>query len=129
MKIQITKEAKQWLTVAEMPEVRRIITYLKDDDVKDYARMAVRLLTGNNCSNVKIFEVSAKIAGNNRVEDYYTNNSGDLDVWISFIAYSENSDCFIKGGAYLSDIWSITGTESDNKLKSEMYVERYNHAE
>lgn len=129
MKIQITKEAKKWLTVAEMPEVRKMIDDLKDDDIRGYVRTTMNFLKENNSSAVKVFEATAEIKKNIRVMDRYTDNSGNLDVWIDFIAYSSDSDSFIRGGAYLSDIWSITGTEEDNKLKLEMYVERYNHAE
>lgn len=125
MKVQITKEAKQWLTVAQMPEVRKMIADLKDDDIKSYVITMMNFLEGNNFFNVKVFEATAEISRNIRVKDRYTDNSGDLDVWINFIAYGSGSDSFIRGGAYLSDIWSITGTEEDNKLKSRMYVARY----
>lgn len=125
MKVQITKEAKQWLTVAQMPEVRKMIADLKDDDIKSYVRTMMHFLEGNNFFSVKVFEATAEISRNIRVKDRYTDSSGDLDVWINFIAYGSGSDSFIRGGVYLSDIWSITGTEEDNKLKSRMYVARY----
>lgn len=125
MKVQITKEAKQWLTVAQMPEVRKMIAALKEDTgIKDYAEMAVVLLLGYDCGNAKILEASAEIARNSRIKDYYTDNSGNLDVWINFTAFN-GYNCFIRGGAYLSDIWQLGDPDRNSELKSRMYVERY----
>ena len=51
MKIKFTADAKKYITVAEMPHVRRIIDEMREDDsLKDYAEMAARVASGNNDS-------------------------------------------------------------------------------
>lgn len=125
MKIVISKESKKWLTVAEMAEVKKMIDGLKEDDIKEYAKMAANLLSGGKGTKIFLYEASAEIMRNRRVKDYFTDNSGDLDVWINFSALDDHN-CFIKGGAYLSDIWQIGDVDKSSELKSRMYAEYYN---
>lgn len=122
MKIKITKEAKQWLTVAEMPEVRKMISDLKDEDIMEDVKMAVRLLT--EYSGIKIFEPSAEIAWNDSINDYYTDHSGHLDVWITF-SVLDKFNWFVEGGLYLSDIWQIGDLEVNEALRKKMYCNTY----
>lgn len=118
MKIAITKEMKRVLTVAEMPEVRRVIEGMKEDTgIKDYAEMAARVASGSRVKSV--MEASAGIAKNCRVRDAYHPGSGDLDVWLEVIAYTE--DGFVMVGAYLTDIWQITGDNNDS-IKRHMFI-------
>ena len=128
MKVKITKEAKQWLTLAEAPAAQSIIRDMKEDawGAKEYAVMAVNCIGNaigkhyNWCS--KVLEADAEIAGNRRIWNAYDENSGRLDVWVNFTA--RTTDGFIEGGAYLTDIWNITG-ENQPELAGHMYYRRY----
>lgn len=126
MKITITAEMKKILTVAEMPTVRQMIEQAKQDDdtAKEYAEMAARIASDGYV--IKVLECSAEIAKNCRVQDAYTADSGDLDVWVNFIAYTTKG--FVMGGAYLTDIWNITGGENDEEIKSYMYIRMFKEA-
>lgn len=114
MQVKITKKAKKWLTVAEMPIVRRIIADFKDNDestTAEYAKSAADAIMYANfkhctSSATKVFEATAQISKNQRLHNYYSDDSGDLDVWIDFVVFDEINGT-ISGGAYLSDIWSI----------------------
>ena len=131
MKVRITKEAKSWLTLAEAPAANAIIRSMKEDesDAKEYATMAVNCI-GSACGHTnwctRVLEADAEIDGNYRIWDAYSSEfgkeSGRLDVWISFTA--RTTEGYIEGGAYLTDIWNITGDNQD-ELASHMYYRRY----
>ncbi len=124
MNVKITKEAKQWLTVAQMPIIKQIIANLKEDEITatDAAKQAASIIFGYS-SGVKIFETSAEIANNRRVNNYYTDNSGELDVWIRFSIFDDYKG-FVIGGAYLSDIWQEGATDS-KILIGRMFLQIY----
>ncbi len=48
MNVKITKEAKKWLTVAQMPIVRQIIASLKEDETTaaEAAKQAASIIFG-----------------------------------------------------------------------------------
>ena len=122
MKVMLTAEAKKFITVSEMPIVRQMIEGLKEDEntAKEYAEMAARVAMGGYV--VKVFEASAEIAKNCRAWNNYTNNSGDLDVWVNFTALT--SEGFVMGGAYLTDIWNITG-DNNEELRGHMFLRKF----
>ena len=128
MKVRITKEAKQWLTLAEAPAANAIVRDMKEDEwsVAEYAKMAVNCIGNaigkeyNWCS--RVLESDAEISGNARIWNAYSEDSGRLDVWINFTA--RTYDGFIEGGAYLTDIWNIAG-DNQEELASHMYYRRY----
>lgn len=122
MKITVTADSKKCITVAEMPIVRQIIEELKqnDDTVKDYAEMAARIASGGYV--MKVFECSAEIAKNCRVWNAYNADSCDLDVWVDFTAYT--SEGFVIGGAYLTDLWSIDGDNTE-EIRSHMFIRKF----
>lgn len=122
MKVIMSNESKRIVTVSELPAAKKIIRDMKDDasTAADYAASAVRALCGY-CDEV--FRASAEIAKNGRVYDAYDTGSGNLDVWISFIARADNRE-IVEGGAYLTDIWDITGDEND-EIKEHAFLLRY----
>ena len=125
MKIAITAEAKKYITVSEMPAVRKVIEYLKDDEwtVKDYAERAARIASDNNI--VRVLECSAEIAGNCRVWDRFDNGSAQYDVWINFTAIINGGfGGIIMGGAYVSDIWDATG-KNNEEIRGHMFIRKF----
>lgn len=123
MKITLTADMKKVITVSEMPTVNILIKAMKEDetDVKEYAAMAARVAAGTN--RVTILEASAEVAKNERVWNGMFNDSEDFDVWVKFTAYA--GDCFVMGGAYLSDIWNITGWDWDKEIREHMYIRKF----
>lgn len=122
MKVTISNESKKIISLFEMPTVRQMIENLKEDEItaKEYAEMAARVAIGGY--TVKVFEASASIAKNCRAENNYTNDSGNLDVWIDFTALT--SEGFVIGGAYLTDIWNITGNNNE-EIRSHMFIRKF----
>ena len=128
MKVQITNEAKQYLTLAEMPNVREIIADCKNDEhsAKDWAVYAARLafedVGGSYCGNTKVLEVTAEIT---RHKDYeYSETNKGIDVWVRFTAYN-GLDYFVIGGIYLSDIWQIGDEEINEEIKQRMFIRHF----
>ena len=127
MKVSITKEMKKVITLADMPAVNEVIKTMQYDPTtaKEAAEMAARIAGDNN--DVKVLEASAEIAGNCRIWDYYNYDgcSAHYDVWINFTAIINNGlGGIIMGGAYLSDINSATGDNSE-EIRSHMYIRKF----
>lgn len=125
MKVTLLKEDKRLITMSDAPIVRQIIADMKEDTstAEEYAEMAIRAAYNGNAYNIKVLKASAKISTNCDVLNAYTENSGYLDVWIKATAYI-NTDEFIIIGAYLSDIWKITGS-TDQEVVSHMYIRKF----
>ena len=125
MKINVTKDAKKWLTVEEAEVIpKEVAPYFKEDEwtAKDYAEMAVRAIFGT-CG--KVFEAGAEIAGNARVNDALSEHSGRLDVWITYTAMV-NSRLMVEGGSYITDLWNISGEPDTQKIVEEnSYIRKY----
>lgn len=126
MKVKFTAEAKKIVTVAEVPEVKKIIAYMKENEtaesLKDYATMAARVASKNGCT-FEILKVDAEIAKNCRAFDNYHEGSGNLDIWLTVYAFSPLNG-FYNIGVYLSDIWQLSGDNTE-EIKSHMYIEEY----
>lgn len=122
MKVQFTSEMKKVVTVYEMPAVRKVIEYMKDDEstVKEYAKMASQIASG--CNIVKVLEASARIATNRRVWNAYAGGSAQFDVWIEFTAFTDNG--FVMGGAYITDLWEYTCDNREETLKH-MFIRKF----
>lgn len=129
MKVRITERAKKIITLDQMPAVRRIIKEFGKDEMKpaDYVESVARYISGTNC--VKILEASAEIGRNSRVWDELTDNSEDLDIWITFTAFCEPypGDMFIKCSVFITDIWKLTSDNADDMLKH-MYIRKFKEA-
>lgn len=123
MKVKITQDAKQYLTVAEMPKVREIIKDMKEDDgLNEYAQIAARIASGEN-ADFEILKAEAEIARNGRNWDNFSDGSGKLDIWIEVYAYN-NYYGFYNIGAYLTDIWNVTG-DNHEEIRQHMYIRKY----
>ena len=124
MKIQFTADMKRIVTVAEMPAVRKVIEYEKDDawTAKEWAKMAARIVFDANAAI--IIEAKARIAKNQRVWGAFDDETRDIDVWIEFTAFSEYRSSFIIAGVYLTDLWQLTADNAD-EIKSHMYIRQF----
>ena len=125
MKVKITKEAKSYIKLADMPGIHEIIDSVKELDTKEFAKMACRYITANNL--IDVLRADAEIAGNDRIYNYYSDNSGHFDVWINFAALVDDGfNGFIMGGCYLSDLFQLGADEATDKdLIGHMYVRRF----
>lgn len=124
MKVSIPFTMRGVLTVAEMPIAKDIIKNMREDNNFDqYALSAARVASGEN-DNFVILNQTAQIAKNDRVQDYYSDNSGNLDIWLEFLAFSYFSGCYLVG-VYLSTVYQITGQPSDRDLKQHMFIREY----
>jgi len=108
-----------------MTEASEIIADMKDDEytAKEYAEMAIAAVYDGNAWGIDIMRSMAKISKNRRAWNIYSGNSRDFDIWIEATA-SVGIDEFIIIGAYLSDIWQITGS-NDEELVSHMYIRKF----
>ena len=125
MKVNLTAEMKKFITVAEMPAVKKVMQYEKENDewiVQEWAKMAARLVFDDN--GAKVIEATARIAKNQRVWDAFDGETRDIDVWIEFTAFSEYRSSFIIAGVYLTDLWQLTKNNAD-EIKSHMYIRRF----
>ena len=125
MKVRLEKEDKRYITLEEAPIAREIIASMKEDEstVEEYAEMAIQAVYNGNAWGIETIKSSAKITKNCRAWNVYSNNSSDLDIWIKATAYV-NDDEFIMIGAYLSDIWQISG-DNKKEIASYMYIRRF----
>ena len=125
MKVNLTAEMKKFITVAEMPAVKKVMQYEKENDewtVQEWAKMAARLVFDDN--GAKVIEATARIAKNQRVWDAFDEETRDIDVWIEFTAFSEYRSSFIIAGVYLTDLWQLTKDNAD-EIKSHMYIRQF----
>ena len=128
MKITFGAEEKKYITVAELPAVRKLIEQMKEYDSKtfeEFADSALSYVTGGHSAD-KIFDVKAEICGNSRVWNYYTDDSEHLDIWveISALNWMDGGWCFVMLGFNLTDLWNVGNgdEESINELKAHSYV-------
>ena len=129
MKINITKESKEFLTVAEMPVVKKIVDDFKtsDETIEGSVIILSHIVTGYTNNSIEIFKASAEIAKNQRAWNYYGDTeteSRDIDIWINTTFFDKNDDNFYIVGAYLSDIWNASCDNLENS-KMNMYIRKF----
>lgn len=120
MKVKLEKDYRKYYTLEKLDMAKAVIAAEKEDEMspKDWAEYAVReALRNKNESLVEILKAEATTAMNRRAWNRY-GETEDMDVYIRFLA--ETTKGFIRGGAYLSDIWQTGATE----YKQHMYVRR-----
>lgn len=129
MKVSLTAEMKKFITVAEMPAVKKVMQYEKEEDsysAKVWAEITAKMLFGH--SGVTVLTASAEIAKNQRIWDVFGEGTGDIDVWITFTAFDGTDffagNEFVISGVYLSDLWNLTSDNAD-EIKKHMYIRRF----
>lgn len=131
MKVTLEKNYRKYYTLEDLDRAKQVIAAEKEDEstVKEWAEMAIREALKNDDGIyddyiVEIFKAEAHTAKNHRVWNAYgycdpeEANTQDMDVWIEFAAELEHG--YIKGGAYLTDIWQTGGT----RYKQHMFIRR-----
>jgi len=131
MKVTLEKNYRKYYTLEDLDRARRVIAAEKETDCtpKEYAEMAIGEALKNDDGIaddwiVEIFKAEAHTAKNHRVWNAYgycdpeEANTQDMDVWIEFAAELEHG--YIKGGAYLTDIWQTGGT----RYKQHIFIRR-----
>ena len=128
MKVKFGAEEKKYITVAELPAVRKLIEEMKEYDSKtfeEFADSALSYVTGGYSAH-KIFEVKARICRNSRVWNYYADDSQHLDIWveISALNWMNSGRCFVMLGFNLSDLFNVCNSdvETINELKTYSYL-------
>lgn len=123
MKVTINNESKNCLRVAELPEAKAIVKALKDGDEytpAQYLTMAINCI-GFGWTHT-VYEATAIISKNTRAWNNFSDCSGEIDVWIQGVAKTTSG--FVEIGAYLTDIWAITGDNAD-EIADRMWTRRY----
>lgn len=126
MKVSVEKEYRRLYTMEDLDNARALIAALKEDTSKpaDYLIIAAGIaarMRGDYAE--RILEASAETAKNCRLEwNAQGDNTGIMDAWISGTA--ETSRGFLKIGAYLSDIWNISGDDYAAET-AHMYIRYY----
>lgn len=119
MKVTLEKDYRKYYTLEDLDRAKAVIAAEKDDEMspKDWAVYAVgEALRNKDGSLWEILKAEATTAKNCRAWNRYGDDSADMDVYIRFLA--ETTEGFIRGGAYLSDIWETGATE----YKQHMYI-------
>ena len=124
MKVNFTAEMRKYIAFAEMPAVKKVMEYAKEEaySAKDWAKVATRIVFDDN--GAKVIEATARIAKNQRIWDAFDEETRHIDIWVEFTAFSEYRSSFIIAGVYLTDLWNLT---SDNaaEIKSRMYIRQF----
>ena len=123
MKVTLEKDYRRYYTLEDLDRAKAVIKAEKEDDAytaKDWAEFAAREALRNEDEYLReVIRAEAHTAKNCRVWGAYTDDSADMDVYISFLA--ETSEGFIEGGAYLTDIWQ---SEAETRYKNYMYIRK-----
>lgn len=108
MKVVLEENYKHLYTIEDLEHAKAVIKYEKEDEstIKSWAVYAANEIGkkyGDYTTESNILQASAHTARNCRLWNGYGDDTGDMDVWVEFTAWTGYR--FIKGGAYLSDIW------------------------
>lgn len=127
MKVTLEKDYRKYYTLDDLDRARRVIAAEKETDCtpKEYAEMAIREALKNDDGIaddwiVEIFKAEAHTAKNHRAWNSWGDSleTENMDVCIEFAAELEHG--YIKGRAYLTDIWQTGGT----RYKQHMFIRR-----
>lgn len=128
MKVKaFTKEDKKYVTAYDVEKSREIIRDMKEDESTpaEYLETAAKSLKG--VYHAEIINAAARVSCNRRVWNAYSAESQDLDIYVEGLAKVEYNDgkryrvAYVEIGAYLSDIWQLTGSEEDDATTTSMF--------
>lgn len=125
MIVVYTDRSKDIITLSEKPIADGIIEELSDYSIEADRQMIARAAAGTN-DTFEILKFTAEIAKNSRVWNAYGTNDGEtknLDVWMELYAYNKHVG-FYEIGCYLTDIWQITGDNSE-EIRNHFYINKF----
>lgn len=128
IKIRLTENSKKIISLEEAPAVNRMLEALHENEDDQaicdpfYLSIAMSCITEYGY-NWEYYDIKAEIAKNCRVWNYWTEESKDFDVWISFKAFDEYGGFYVVN-CYLSDIYSVT-SENKTETRKHMYIRAY----
>lgn len=125
MIVVYTDRSKDIITLSEKPIADGIIEELSDYSIEADMQMIVRTAVGTN-DTFEILKFTAEIAKNSRIWNAYGANDGEtknLDVWMELYAYNKFVG-FYEIGCYLTDIWQITGDNSE-EIRNHFYINKF----
>ena len=126
MTIKYEKAYLEFATTHELEVLKRIAEDMKeysDKDLKVDAMAAVRLATNSN-SDFVILKAEAEAARNRNVLNYFSEDSGLTDLWVTIWAFND-LEGFYTIGVYISDLWQIGPRDANREVASRMYVRKY----
>ena len=125
MIVVYTDRSKMVITLSEKPIADGIIEELSDYSIEADMQMIARTAAGTN-DTFEILKFTAEIAKNSRVWNAYGTNDGEtknLDVWMEMYVYNKYVG-FYEIGCYLTDIWQITGDNSE-EIRNHFYINKF----
>ncbi len=122
MKVKFTDDAKQFITVAELPKVRKMIRDLrKNTYINLYASIMAKVAAGGyGC--FEVLKTEAEIAKNSEKGSGYFNDS-TVDVWVKAYTFNRYFGFYIIG-FFLSDVQQYDGDNTEEIL-SRCYIRRF----
>lgn len=127
MKIKVPKDLK-FITSEDKPIIDVIREFCKEIKINDYVPLAL-FLAGVKCLfKIKVYETTAEITINERIDGYYEDyiiDTQDFDVWVKFSVLVP-SDGFYVIGVYLSDLLNREFDDrNDDEIRENMYIQKY----
>ena len=133
MKVTITKESRDYLTVNEYEKAKELVKQMRGDstsaaEAAEYAARAIlntKRYSERSDFVKKILEAHAEVCRDYSIPwDYHGDGFGYLNVWIK--ATAETVDGFLKFGCLLSDIYALDGDDArNNALADHAYIRYY----
>lgn len=111
----------------KMSAVESVKQYMDErGSAKDFARAVSKYLF--KLSNPNVLLTTAQITVNNRIWNFYGENSANVDVWLTFIVFNDvpciNDEEFIIAGIYFSDYMRIN-LNAPEDIRLFMHVDRF----
>ena len=130
MKVTMEKNYKDFYTVNDVARAKEVIRSAKEDTTtaKEYLLSASRMIMQNfsDCP-IEALTASASTAKNGRINNFYGDDTGWMDVWIEGIV--KTCDGFIEVGAYLTDIYNISSITDSADFARHTYFQYYGKTE
>lgn len=108
---------KKIITVAEIPAVKAVIRECRKYDLMSMAQIAGHTVAGESC---EILKADAEVSRNNFVYNFYSDESGEIDIQLTVYAFNRQKGLYIIS-AFLSDIVTLPPKELFKWMEFEEY--------
>lgn len=126
-KISFPDEYKRMFTLSDLESCKKLKESIKNDDGKIdlswEAAMAASIGSDGHVGDGQILAARAEFAKNQRVWQYYCDDSKQMDIWIEVKAFDPCYG-FYDIGIYLSDIWQYFSEVKYETMK-QMFIKHY----